>query len=61
MPADPPWIDPKAEMLPQLCKEEGANLEPTFPVMNSSHIEMGRYVCWYIKTINVGQIQNIAG
>ena len=39
---DPHPVDPKFEMLPQLCEKEGTTLEPTFPVIVSSHIEMGR-------------------
>ena len=31
MSTDPPPADPKVETLPQLCKEERATLEPTFP------------------------------
>ena len=35
MPTDPPLVDPKAEKLPELCEEEVATLEPTFPVIDN--------------------------
>ena len=42
MPTDPPLVDTKVETLTRLCQEEGATLEPTFPVVVSFHTEMGR-------------------
>ena len=41
-PTDPSPYNPKVEMLSQLCKEEGATLEPTFPVKDSHlYVMMG--------------------
>ena len=38
MPTDPPLVDLKAEMLPEICEEEGATLEPYFPLIVSFHM-----------------------
>ena len=35
MQTDLPLVDLKVEMLPELCKEEGATLEPIFPMIVS--------------------------
>ena len=35
MPTDPPPLDPKVEMLPELCEEEYATQEFTFPIIDS--------------------------
>ena len=35
MQTDPPQVDPKVETLSELCEEEGATLEPTFPMTDS--------------------------
>ena len=35
VPIDPHPVDPKVEMLPELCEEEAATLEPTFPITHS--------------------------
>ena len=40
-PTDPPLVDPKVEILPQLCEEENATLELTFPMTVSFYTEMG--------------------
>ena len=60
MPTNPPQVDLKVEMLPELCKEEGVSQEPTFPIIESwLHIEVGRYVCWNkSNTMLVSLIQN---
>ena len=55
IPTDPPLVDPKIEMLSDICQEEGAILEPTIPMIVSFHIEMGRYVCCkQSNTLHVG-------
>ena len=35
------WVDPKDEMQPELCKEEGDTLEATFSMSNTilNHIQ----------------------
>ena len=43
LPTDPPPVDPKVEILPQLCEEEGATLEPTFPVIAAILSWAGKY------------------
>ena len=62
MSTDPPPVDPKVKMLAELCKEEDAILELTFPVMdNSFQIEMVVYVCYNnSNTMLANQIQNVA-
>ena len=63
MPGDLPPVDPRDEMLPQLCEEEGATLEPTswWEIVDFI-IEMGMYVCWNkSNTMFISQIQNLAG
>ena len=58
MPTDPPPVDPRVETLPDLCEEEGATPEPTFPRIDSFHIEMSRYVCWNkSNTMHVNQFK----
>ena len=42
MPANPPLVDPKVEMLPLLHAEDGDTLEPALPLMVSFLTEMGR-------------------
>ena len=42
MPTDVPPVDLKVESLSELHEEEGANVEPTFHMIVSFHIEMGR-------------------
>ena len=60
IPTDPPSGDSKVTMQPEICKEEGATLEPAFPIVDNFHIEMGRYVCWNKSNMmHVSQIQNV--
>ena len=33
-PTNPPLVDPKVEMLPELCQEEGVTLEPTVSMID---------------------------
>ena len=33
MPTDTPPVDPKVEVLPELCKEQDATLEPISPII----------------------------
>ena len=35
MPTDPPPVDPKAEMLHELCEEQDATLEPPLPKLDN--------------------------
>ena len=35
MSTDPPPVNTKVEMLPELCEEEEANMKQTFPVIES--------------------------
>ena len=45
MPTDLPLVDPKVEMLPELCKEEDATLEPILLEIDGQlTVEIGRYV-----------------
>ena len=46
MPMDPPLVDPKDEMQPELCEEASATQEPTDLEIVGFHIHMGRYLCW---------------
>ena len=61
MPADPPLVDPQVGKLIRHCEEGEVTLEPTFPLIVSFHIEMGRNVCWNkSNTMLVSQIQYVA-
>ena len=58
MPTDPPLVDPKIETLPELCEKAGDTLEPIFPMIDSLHTVMGRYICWNkSNTMHVSQIK----
>ena len=46
MPTDPPQTAPIVEISIEPYKKTNAILEPTFPMIISFHIEMGRYVYW---------------
>ena len=47
MPTTPLPVDPKDEMLSELSKEEGATLEPVYPMTDSQlPIDMGKYLNW---------------
>ena len=59
MPTDPPPVDPWDETLPVLCEEEGAIVEPTFPMIDSQIPYW--CVCCNKRNMLVGQIQNVAG
>ena len=62
MPKDPPKDDPKVEILAELYEEQGATLEPAFPMTGSLCIDMGRFVCWNKRiTMHVGHVQNVIG
>ena len=61
MTTNPPLVDPKIEAPHELCEEEDAILEPTFPMIIGFHIEMGRYVCWNKRnTMLISHIQYAA-
>ena len=49
MPKDPPPVDSKVGMQSKLCEEEGATLEPIFPIIGSHLSLWNGYVYMYVR------------